>query len=505
MTNHLVYQMKRLDHLAMIAHDVGQIFKFLGLVSLVPFIVLAIFREWNLILPMAAVPVTFLLLWRLILLIPKKDFESPLSTTLVAVSISWVMIALVGALPFMLAMHMSYTDSIFEAMAGWTGTAFSMIPSLDDTPNTLLFWRSFMQWIGGIGIIAFGISMRRKTRLSLFRLFRSEGKPEDLMSNAQSTSWRMWKIYIFLTAVFTGLVMLAGIPLWDSVNLVMVGISTGGFTLHSAGISYYHNPLLEILLIPVMIAGALPFKVFFLMYRGKLPDMFHDTIVRLMLFLMLAGSLFISLDLYIFGDISLATAFREGVFCAVSAMSTCGFQNSNLHFWATVPLAILSMMIFIGGAMGSAAGGIKVNRVALAYDGVKWWFRRFFVSSRVMVPFRFEGKRLSKEISELEISRNLLVIALYVITIFSATIVCLHLYITSFHLDQVVFEIVSALSNTGMSVGFMTASSPVVIKWIFIVLMWLGRMEIVPVVILAIGIYKGVESELAKEVSVQSS
>ena len=141
-----------------------------------------------------------------------------------------------------------------------------MITSLDTTPKTLLFWRSFTQWIGGIGIIAFGISLRRKTRVSLFRLYRAEGREEELVSPAVSTSRRMWMIYLVLTFAFTGLIMLVGIPLWDSLNLVMVAIATGGFTVHAGGLAYYDNPFLEILLIPVMLAGAIPFKLFFFLY-----------------------------------------------------------------------------------------------------------------------------------------------------------------------------------------------------------------------------------------------
>ncbi len=496
--------MKRLDHLAMIIHDVGRICRFLGFVSLVPFVVLVIFQEWDMSLPMASAPLAFLALGYLFTRVPARDFDPPVSIALVAVAIAWFLIALVGALPFVFGLGMSYTDSVFEAMSGWTSTGFTMIPSLDLTPKTLLFWRSFMQWIGGIGIIAFGISMRRKTQVSLFQIFRSEGKPEDLMPNLVSTGWRMWKIYIFLTCLFTGLVMLAGIPLWDALNLVMVAIATGGFTLHSAGLAYYNNPLLEVLLIPVMLAGAIPFKLYFLMYRGKMDALFRDKTIRLLLLIALVGSAFISLELYIFNGLSPLTALREGVFVSISGLCTCGLQNADPHIWAAIPLAMLSLLVFIGGAMGSMAGGIKVNRIALAYEGVKWWFRRFFVSSRVIVPFRYEGRMLSREMSEMEISKNMMVIALYVFTIFTATILCLHLYITTFRLDEVLFECISALSNSGITVGFITATSPVAIKWIFIVLMWLGRLEIVPVIIMVMGIAKGMRDELFTEPPVQA-
>ena len=496
--------MKRLDHLAMIIHDVGLIFQFLGFVSLVPFVVLAIFGEWTLLLPMASAPLVFICMGKLISFLPRRDTEPVLSVALVAIAISWFAIALIGALPFVFGMHMPYIDALFEAMSGWSGTGFTMISSLDTTPKTLLFWRSFMQWIGGIGIIAFGLSVHRRTRVSLFHLFRAEGRPEEMSPGVESTSRRMWRIYLFLTFAFTGLVMLSGIPLWDAANLVMVAIATGGFTLHSSGLAYYNNPLLEVLLIPVMLAGAIPFKVFFLAYHGKIADMFRDKTVQILLFIALVGSLFVSLDLYIFSNLSIFTAFRQGVFIAISGLCTCGLQNANLNYWAAIPLAVVMMMMFIGGAIGSAAGGIKVNRVALAYTGVKWWFRRFFVSGRVIVPFRYEGRTLSKELSELEISKNMLIIMLYVITIFVSTITCLHLYITSFSLDEVAFEIVSALSNVGLGFGFISAASPLSIKWIFIILMWLGRLEIVPAIILVMGIYKGVQTELGKEVPQRS-
>ncbi len=490
--------MKRIQHLAAMAHDMGMVFEFLGAASLLPFVVLIIFSEWNMLIPMASAPVAFVVFGYLLSRVHGTEYNPPLSVTLVAVALSWFAIALVGALPFFFGLHISYTDSVFEAMSGWTGTGFTMMTSLNTMPNTLLFWRSFTQWIGGIGIIAFGISLRRKTRVTLFRLYRSEGRSEELMPNVVSTGRRMWVIYLFLTFLFTGLVMLSGIPLWDSLNLVMVAIATGGFSIHNAGVSYYNNPLLELLLIPVMLAGAMPFKIYFLMYHGKIAAMFKDPVVKVLLLIAIIGSAITSLDLYIFNNLPIGQAIREGVFCAISGFTTCGLQNSSIHLWATIPVAVVTMMMLIGGAMGSTAGGIKVNRVVLAYESVRWWFRRFFVSSMVIIPFKHEGRTLSKELSELEISKNMLVIVLYVLTIFLSTILIMHLYITTFRLDEVVFEQVSALCNVGLGVGYITALSPLAIKWVFIFLMWLGRLEIVPVIIMIMGLAKGFEATVTR-------
>jgi len=489
--------MTRIEHIAMIAHDMGLIFEFLGVASLLPFLVLVVFGEWKLLLPMATAPAAFLLLGYAISHLPYRDIEPSFSITMSAVALSWLAIAFIGALPFVFGLGMSYTDAVFEAMSGWTGTGFTMITTLDTTPNTLLFWRSLTHWVGGIGIIAFGMSLHRKTRLSLFRLYRAEGREDELVSATASSGRRMWMIYLVLTFAFTGLIMLTGIPLWDSLNLVMVAIATGGFTLHTGGLAYYNNPMLEVLLIPVMLCGAVPFKIFFFLYNGKVGAMFRDRTVRVLLFIALIGCLVTSLDLYIFSNLAFLEAFRQGTFTAVSGLCTCGLQNSNPHAWPVIPLAVVCLMMFIGGAMGSAAGGVKVNRIIMVYEGVKWWFRRFFVSSRVMVPLRFGGRTVSKEISELAITKNLLVIVVYVLTIAIATILTLHLYITSFRLEEVVFELVSALSNVGLTVGFISTISPVTIKWLFILLMWLGRLEIVPVVIIAMGAIKGIQDDLA--------
>lgn len=489
--------MTRIEHIAMIAHDMGLIFEFLGIASLLPFLVLVAFHEWDLIIPMATAPLTFLVLGFLISHLPYRDIEPSFSITMSAVALAWLAIAFIGALPFVFGLGMSYTDAVFEAMSGWTGTGFTMITSLDTTPNTLLFWRSLSHWVGGIGIIVFGMSLHRKTRLSLFRLYRAEGREEELVSATTSSGRRMWMIYLVLTFAFTGLIMLTGIPLWDSLNLVMTAIATGGFTLHAGGLAYYNNPLLETLLIPVMLAGAVPFKIFFFLYNGKVGEMLKDRTVRILLFIAFIGSLITSLDLYMFSNLAFPDAFRQGTFMAVSGLCTCGLQNSNPHAWAAIPLAVVALMMVIGGAMGSAAGGVKVNRVIMVYEGVRWWFRRFFVSSRVTIPLRFGGKTVSKELSELAISKNLLVIVAYVVTIFIATILTLHLYITSFRLEEVMFELVSALSNVGLSVGFITTTSPVTIKWLFTLLMWLGRLEIVPVLIIFMGAIKGIQDDLA--------
>jgi Trk-type K+ transport systems, membrane components len=210
----------------MIAHDMGIISGLLGVVTLTPILVLVIFREWGMLIPMLSAPIAFFILGLVLSRVPPSDHSPHLSIALVAAAITWLAVAMIGALPFVLGMHMSWTDGIFESMSGWTGTGFTVMPSLDTTPHVILFWRSFIQWIGGIGVIAFGVALLSRSGITTSRLFRAEGRPDAFMPSIASTGKRIWGMYFVLTVIFIGVASLAGEPLWDTVNLVMVSIAT---------------------------------------------------------------------------------------------------------------------------------------------------------------------------------------------------------------------------------------------------------------------------------------
>lgn len=485
----------------MIARDMGIIFELLGVATLVPMIVLVIYREWEMLIPMASVPLAFGIFGFFISRAPQPEKIPSLSIALVAAALTWLVVGLVGALPFAIGLHMTWTDSIFEAMSGWTGTGFSVMTSLDTTPHVIIFWRSFMQWIGGIGVIAFGIALLSRSGLVQFRLFRAEGRTDAFMPSIVSTGKRIWGMYLVLTVLFIGFVYLSGIPLWDTVNLVMVALATGGFAPHDAGIAFYNNVTLEMLLIPVMIAGMVPFKVYFFLFQGDLKELFRNRAVRAILVLAFIASAFVSYDLHVFNHLPLTTAIRQGFFVTISGFATCGLQNADPHFWIAAPVVVVTLMMLIGGAAGSTAGGIKINRFILGYNGLIWGFKRYFVRGNVIVPLKYEGRNIPKKITELELSRNILVIILWLLTLFFATMLTLQVTSitgTSFGVHEIIFELVSAMSNVGLGLGFLTPASPIAIKWIYIGLMWIGRLEIVPALILFMGLLKGFEPEVAK-------
>jgi len=485
--------MNRLAQFSVIADDLGNVFRFISAATCIPIIVSLIYGEWDMILPMAAVPVILFLLGTLLLQFPENPREAKLSQALFSVALVWLVCALVGAIPFTLGLGMPYLDAVFESMSGWTDTGLTMIVDVDSTPYTLLFWRSLMQWLGGLGIVAFTIVMLSRTGMNPSRFYRSEGRSEAFMPSIVEQGLSMWKIYLILTFASILFILLSGVPVWDAVNIAMVAIATGGFSVHTEGIPYYNNALLEMLIIPVMIAGALPFKIYYLSFYKRKLSFFRDEQPWLLFFLVILGFIVITSDLLIFNGLEGVDAVRQGIFMAVAGVTSTGFQVSSPNTWAHVTVLFLVLLIFIGGSSGSTSGGIKLSRVALAYRGILWWFRRIFVSGKAVVPFRLAGKTVPKAEAEAEVSRNMLIILLYFMVIFFSAITIMHFESPTVDTSNVIFEIVTASCNNGISTGFAGPDLTPYSKVAFIFVMWIGRLEVLPVIVFFMAIFRGLD------------
>ncbi|WOF15577.1 TrkH family potassium uptake protein [Methanoplanus sp. FWC-SCC4] len=485
--------MNRIAQFSVIADDLGNVLRFISIGTCVPIFIALIYREWDMVLPMALVPVILFLIGTGFLKFPENKREAKLSHALFSVALIWLICAFVGALPFTVGIGMPYLDSVFEAMSGWTDTGLTLLPDVDTTPYTLLFWRSMMQWLGGLGIVAFTVVMLSRTGLNPSRFYRSEGRTEAFMPSVVQQGLQMWKIYLILTFFSVILILLSGVSLWDALNIAMVAIATGGFSVHSAGIPFYENPLLEMLIVPVMIAGALPFKIYYLSYRKKKLSFFNDEQAWLLFFFAILGFIVIALDLFIFTGTDSLTSIRQGIFMAVAGITSTGFQVTSPSTWAPVTVLFLILLMFIGGSSGSTAGGIKLSRAALAYRGILWWFKRTFVSGKVIVPFRFEGKVIPKNVAETEVSKNMLIIILYFLVIFFSAILIMHFETPTHDTSNVLFEIVTATCNNGISTGFVNPDMTPYSKIVFIFAMWIGRLEVMPVIVFFMSILKGFE------------
>jgi trk system potassium uptake protein TrkH len=483
--------MGRIRYFSTVLGELGEMLVFISPLTLLPLPVAVIFQEWEMFVPLAIVPALFFCSGILLNYLPRKKEDVRFSAALCSVALVWLAFALISCIPFLMVLDISLSDALFEAMAGWTGTGFSLLTNYDTLPESLLFWRTYMQWIGGLAVISLSLTIAFRSGLDKSSLFRAERRAERILPSVIANGKEIWAVYILLTVISVGLIMMARVPLWDALNLALSAISTGGFIPKYGGILYYQNPFLEFVLIPVMILGSTPFTLYYMTYRSRKISFFSEEQVRLLFIFLIFGALLVIADLIFLAGFSVEQSLRQGIFMTAAAISTTGFQNGNPHLYPSVTVVFLTMLIFIGGASGSTAGGIRLSRIALGYRGIIWWFKRVFVRSRVLVPFKYEGRNVPVEVAEPELSKSMLVIILSVITVFIATMLVLQVHIISFGLTDLIFDIVSALSSCGITTGYVNPSMPLLSKWVFIVVMWVGRLEVIPVFVLIMGLVRG--------------
>lgn len=483
--------MGRIQYFSTVFAELGGMLEYISPLTAVPLLVAVVFREYSLILPMAAVPVVLFLLGFLLNLLPRREKYIRLSSAFCSVALVWLAFALVSTIPFMLVLDLSLTDALFESMAGWTGTGFSLLDPTVYIPETLLFWRTFMQWIGGMGVIALSIAMASRGGLIQSPLFHSDSRSEQILPGVIATGKELWSVYIFLTILGAGVILVAGVPLYEAITLSLTTISTGGYLPFEGGLAAYNSRLLEYLLIPVMIVGSTPFTLYYISYRKRKLSLIGNEQVKLLLLFLAGGTLVVVADLYYLSSLPLADAFRQGLFATAAAISTTGYPELPLPHFPSVTIVFLMLLMFIGGSSESSAGGVKLSRIAIGYRGIVWWFKRVFIRAKVLVPFTYAGKKVPDSVAEPELSKNMLVIIMSVLTVFVATMVILQFHLISLPVTSLVFDIISALSSCGLSAGYVSPGMPLISKWVFILVMWIGRLEVIPVIVLFMGIFRG--------------
>jgi trk system potassium uptake protein TrkH len=172
-------------------------------------------------------------------------------------------------------------------------------------------------------------------------------------------------------------------------------------------------------------------------------------------------------------------------------MTNTGFQNADLNMWIVPPVLILILLMMMSGSIGSTAGGIKVDRFILAAEGMKWWIMQYFVKGSKNQTLTRYGHRAPDRSAEFQLLRNMVFIVMYLCVLFLAIIIALHISPPTIPLHAMVFDLVSVMSNVGLHFGYLSLESPLSLKWLYIFLMWVGRIEIVPVIILMIGLMYG--------------
>ncbi len=391
---------------------------------------------------------------------------------------AWSWGPLFGALPFIFGKQLTVLRALFEAFSGWTTTGLSVmdIPSI---PMIYLFYRSFMQYCGGLGFIM--MMMLIITNKQSMILYSAEGHPDKIMPNIKKTAQTIFVIYNACLALGSISCRIAGMTWFESICHCMCTLSTGGFSTKLNYIGEYNSPAIEFITIILMLIGTTNFVALLLLAKRKFRSFFSISDVKFHLILLAVfippTAVLLSHDT----NISLLNGFRESAFVIISALSTAGYPIRNLTEWPAFGIGVLILLMVIGGEIGSTSGGIKLSRVYLMFRICAVQIRKKLSPSSNVESLHYvkaSGKMpIDQEVAGDTISYVMIYLAVYVIGSLLLTVTA------GCTLTEAMFDFASSLSNVGLSIGLTgpAANAPTLI--VEMIGMILGRLEVFIVVI----------------------
>lgn len=395
--------------------------------------------------------------------------QMKLTDALIVTALVYLVFSLVGAIPFLT--EKPFLDCLFESMSGFTTTGLSTF-SEPNLPLSLHFFRSYAQWLGGMGIIVLSLAILLRPGKTAFKLYSTEFGETNILGSVISTAKAVIKVYLSLTVLGYVAYLLAGMGPFSALIHILTTIPTGGFSLYSNSIGHYNSPVISFTVSIFMILGAISFPLYYISLKEDLKGFFEDHQVQTLLILVLVGTLIFTLT---FG--STFEDIVPGLFQTSTAITTTGYN--------TVPTSPLSdgnkfvtiLLMVIGGGTGSTAGGIKIFRLLVLLGMIRVTFFRTLLPKEAKLPLKFGNLTVTEEEAESIFS----FFTAYLIILAVSTMIIV--WIEDFSLIDSLFEVASAEGTVGMSVGITSSALNPISKLILIVNMWLGRLEIVPVLV----------------------
>jgi len=421
----------------------------------------------------------------------KKNKERSIKTRdgFAIVTLGWIVLVAFSALPFYLSGTLNYTNSFFEAMSGLTTTGATILGHkntlmIEDLPHGILFWRSFTQFIGGMGIIVFSIAILPMTGMGGVQLFRAEVAgpvASKLEPRIKQTAKLLWSIYLGFILILCLILKIEGMSWFDALCHSFTTISTAGFSTKSASIGAYSG-LIQWTIIIFMFLAATNFSLhYYFISKGKF-EYHKDQEFRFYIGLCIIISLlfFISIantNKYEFNLISL----RHSIFTAVSILTTTGFNTENFNNWPEMSKTLLFFMFFIGGSAGSTTGAMKIIRSILVFRYIVYEVRKLLHPNGVY-SISIGGKAIDDEVVRATLSFYLFYIFIFIFT-------AIVLSFTGLDLETALTASAASIGNIGPGLGDIGPYNnwghlTYFAKWLTSFCMLLGRLEIFTVMVL---------------------
>jgi trk system potassium uptake protein TrkH len=470
--------------------SIGSIVKYLGILMIVPLVVaiwygerpihlsLFIIKTW--LIPLAITTIFGVILERKI---GVREGVIKRREGFAIVALGWLAVAYFGSLPYIFSATLGPIDAFFESMSGFTTTGSTVMLNLGDVDRSILLWRSFTQWIGGMGVILLFIAVLPTFGIAGSQLFDREfpgPMAERIRPRVQVTARMLWSIYLVLTvAEVLALFYAAKMPLYDSLCTAFSTMPTGGFSPNPENITGYLNPIAELIIVVFMFLAGMNFVLHYSLLR-KPRKIIANKEFQVYCLLLFAAISVITADLYIHNVFtSIQEAFRYGGFQAVSIMTTTGFTTADFNLWSPLSQLILLSLMFIGGCGGSTGGSIKVIRIYVLLKYIKLRI------SRILYPHAVFVLKSGKTPLSDDILQGITAFVFSYILIFAVSSIAMAAI--GFDMISAVSSVAATLGNVGPGFGLVAAnyaSVPIIGKLILSLCMWIGRLELFTVLVL---------------------
>lgn len=394
-------------------------------------------------------------------------------------AIAWLGVSALAALPFILGHSTSVLDGIFESLSGFTGTGMSVLP-VSPLPHYLEWWRSLSEWVGGVGVIVLLLSIL-PPRQGALELYYSESRDQKLLPNVRATARAIWSIYLLYTLLSIALLWLGGLPIWRAVNHGMTAISTGGFAITEHGIANA-TPTAKMLYIPIMVAGAISFYAHYRAVAERRPGraLLASSEQKLFWTVLIAGALVLALNNHFLYQ----TKWLDSALLWTSAVTTTGFQSVDLTHWHAGTLFFISLVMLVGATAGSTGGGLKMVRVVLLYKTIVWALADVARRPHEIVRLTFDGQALTRQDAASRVRATTTLTYAWFLMCAAGVLAFAQCVPQNTPLQYTLFDVFSTLSNVGLTTGLVGPGLSTAGKVTVMVLMWMGRLEILPVMVL---------------------